>query len=309
MSACWNASGNVAPTYGPDGETTDPGINGQFDTNNFYCQQLTFAQQVDSNGVPVTGSRDLQDLTSYTSARPQNGLPYQRRGIDFSLAYNFPLNRAFESLPGSIALSVRGTRAMESSGVQQSVAPLGSVAPTDACSLAYTQADPQNYTLNADGSQGTFALRNLYKCLDLVGQIRSNVFIPGVASTPKWTGNITGSYLYGDFTGTLSARYVGGARFDNTWLDDPAAAGYYDATGQFTNLTVDNNQVDPYLLFNLNASYNLTVANLKQFQVFGTINNLLNKDPPFTGGGISGASPQYSDTLGRAYRVGVRLKF
>jgi outer membrane receptor protein involved in Fe transport len=72
---------------------------------------------------------------------------------------------------------------------------------------------------------------------------------------------------------------------------------------------VDNNQVGNYLLFNLNASYNLKVANLKQFQVFGTINNLLDKDPPFTGGGISGASPQYSDTLGRAYRMGVRLKF
>ncbi len=309
VTACWTASGNIAPTYGPDGETTDPGVNGKFDANNPYCQQLTFAQQLDQDGNPVVGSRDLQDLTSYSSARPQNGLPYQRRGIDFSLNYNFPLNRAFESLPGSVALSVRGTRAMESSGVSQQVVTTGTAAATDPCSLAYERADPQNYALNADGSRGTFRVLNVYQCLNLVGQIRSNVFVPGVAATPKWTGNATASYLYGNLTTTLGARYVGGASFDNTWIDDPAQAGYYNANGQLTNATVDNNHVDPYLVFSLNGSYDVKVANLKQFQVFATINNLFNKDPPFTGGGISGASASYSDTLGRAYRMGVRLKF
>jgi outer membrane receptor protein involved in Fe transport len=49
---------------------------------------------------------------------------------------------------------------------------------------------------------------------------------------------------------------------------------------------------------------------MKQFQVFGSINNLFDKDPPFTGGGsLSGASAGYHDTMGRAYRMGVRLKF
>ena len=61
--------------------------------------------------------------------------------------------------------------------------------------------------------------------------------------------------------------------------------------------------------WSLNGSYNLKVGDMKQFQVFGSVNNLFNKTPPFTGGGISGASAQFHDTMGRAYRMGVRLKF
>jgi outer membrane receptor protein involved in Fe transport len=43
--------------------------------------------------------------------------------------------------------------------------------------------------------------------------------------------------------------------------------------------------------------------------VFGSINNLFDKSPPFTGGGISGASAGFHDTYGRAYRMGVRMQF
>jgi outer membrane receptor protein involved in Fe transport len=43
--------------------------------------------------------------------------------------------------------------------------------------------------------------------------------------------------------------------------------------------------------------------------VFGSINNLLDKTPPFTGGGLSGATAQFHDTMGRAYRFGVRMRF
>jgi len=308
VNACWTESGNISATYGADGETVDPGVNGKFDPDNYFCQQLTFSPLVDARGNPIPGSRDLQDITAYTSARPQNGLPYQRRGIDFSLNYNFPLNRAFENVPGSMVLTVRGTRALESSGVSQ-LATFGSAAATDPCALKYEKADPQNYALNPDGSQGAFRVLNVYQCVNLVGQIRTNTFIPGVAATPKWTGNISASYLLGGFTTTLSARYVGGANLDNTWIDDPTQPGYYTADGRLTNATVDNNHVDPYLLFSLNGSYNLKVANLKQFQLFGTINNLFDKDPPFTGAGISGASASYADTLGRAFRMGVRLRF
>ncbi len=63
------------------------------------------------------------------------------------------------------------------------------------------------------------------QCVDLVGQIRSSVFIPGVAATPEWTGNITGSYLVGDFTGAVLMRYIGGAKLDKRWVDDPERAG------------------------------------------------------------------------------------
>jgi outer membrane receptor protein involved in Fe transport len=97
---------------------------------------------------------------------------------------------------------------------------------------------------------------------------------------------------------------------DNTWCDTgDDCANYRDASGLYLNGSVDNNRVDPYVNFSLNGSYNLAVPNMKQFQVWGTVNNLFDKSPPFTGGGISGATANYHDTMGRAYRMGVRLKF
>ncbi|HEX2616240.1 MAG TPA: hypothetical protein VHL57_01795, partial [Flavobacteriales bacterium] len=145
--------------------------------------------------------------------------------------------------------------------------------------------------------------------VDLVGQIRSSSFIPGVAATPKWRANASASYLMGGLTTTVSARYTGGAFMDKTWSDDPTSPLYMNAAGQLLNGSVDNNWVKPYVNFSFNGSYNLKVADMNQFQVWGTVSNLFDKSPPFTGGGISGATAGFHDTLGRAYRMGVRMRF
>jgi outer membrane receptor protein involved in Fe transport len=285
MTACWRDSGNVAATYldgsvDPNGPTP---VNGLIDDSLSSCQEITF-------GVNPDGSRNLQDIVSYNSARPANLLPYQRRGIDLSWQYMFPVARIFEELPGNLSLTVRGTRALEASGIQIN------------SSLANTAA-------NCAARGGTFNDFNCSIPVELAGQIRSSVFIPGVTASPLWSGTIQAAYLVGDLTTSLSARYVGGARLDNLWSDNPIDPNYKNAAGQFLIGSVDDNYVKPYFNFSLNASYNLKVADMKQFQVFGSINNLFDKSPPFTGGGISGASASYHDTMGRAYRAGVRLKF
>jgi len=294
IQSCWQNSGNQ------DGSATDPDIqpiNGQIDYD-FYdaalqrypCREIAFARNDDD-------SINLLDIISYNSARPINVLPYQRRGMDLAWSYNFPLNRAFDSLPGSVALNLRATRAMESSGIQlSSGGQLGGATFTEV-------------TCNQVGGRWEGANANCYIPLDLVGQIRSSQFVPGVSASPKWVGNVSGSYLLGDLTMTLSARYIGGAKMDNRWCDSEGCPYYKDASGAFLTGSVDNNFVKPYANFALNGSYNLHVGSLKQFQVFGSINNLFDKTPPFSGGGISGASSQYHDILGRAYRMGVRMSF
>jgi outer membrane receptor protein involved in Fe transport len=281
------------------------------------CRELTFAALTDEAGNEIPGQINLQDLVNYNSARPANSLPYQRRGLDFNLSYNFPLSRMFETLPGSMSLNVRGTKALESSGIQQQSSAAGyyGANPSGECGAAFDRADPMNYVDN-DPSTGQFRSNifgeyvvNRHLCVDMVGQIRSSVFIPGVAASPEWSGNVTASYLVGDLTTSLLMRYIGAARFDNRWIDDPSQPGYYAEDGTPSNASVDNNWVKPYARFDLSASYNLPVGNLKQFQVFGTVSNLFDKTPPFTGAGISGASAGSHDTLGRAYRMGIRTQF
>jgi outer membrane receptor protein involved in Fe transport len=118
----------------------------------------------------------------------------------------------------------------------------------------------------------------------------------------------------GGLTTSMSARYIGGAKMDNSWCDARqfeagSCTNYIDSLGRYLGGSVDTNWVKPYVNFNLNASYDLSIANMRQFQVFGSINNLFDKSPPFTGGGISGASAGFHDTYGRAYRMGVRMQF
>jgi outer membrane receptor protein involved in Fe transport len=278
------------------------------------CRELTFAPLRDEFGNETPGSMDLQDLLSYNAARPTNSLPYARRGLDFTASYNFPMSRAFETLPGTVALNLRASRALESSGVQQDSGIAYGANPNGSCGAALDAADPTNH-INNDLSRpfrsdaiGTYVV-NRYTCVDLVGQIRSSVFIPGVAATPAWTGNVTASYLLGDFTGAVLMRYIGGSKLDKRWTDDPSDPGYYTADGSVSNATVDNNTVKPYARFDMNLSYDLRIADMKQFRVFGSVTNLLDKSPPFTGGGISGATAGYHDTLGRAFRFGVQAKF
>jgi len=285
ITACWEGSGNEPQGYFEDG-SPDPdrqGTNGLIDMNLKACQEINFATNPD-------GSRNLEDILSYNSSRPSNTLPVKRRGVDVTLSYNFPLSRAFETLPGTASVSVRGTRALEASGQQLN------------SSLANSQ-------FNCEQRGGRFQDFNCYIPVNLVGQIRNSVFIPGVSPSPKWTGNVTSTYMLNDLTMSLSARYIGGAVLDLNWSDDPDSPLYRNDLGQLLNGSVDNNRVEPYVNFSLNGSYNLDVGNMKQFQVFGSINNLFDKSPPFTGGGISGASAQYHDTMGRAYRMGVRMKF
>jgi outer membrane receptor protein involved in Fe transport len=296
IQSCWTGSGNQ------DGSLTDPDqqiVNGNIDYDYYDANLLMFPCREIEFGTNDDGSINLEDIVSYNSSRPRNGLPYQTRGMDVSLSYNFPLNRMFEGLPGSMSLRVRGTRALEASGLQVNSRAQG-VANITAAQCT-----------NLGGTQDAQA--NCYIPLDLVGQIRSSTFIPGVAAQPKWSGNFSASYLLGDLTTTLSARYIGAAVLDKTWCDAVQAAEgcpyYQDSSGQFLVGSVDDNRVKPYFNFALNGSYNLKVGNMRQFQVYGSINNLFDKSPPFTGGGLSGASSQYHDTMGRAYRFGVRLRF
>ncbi|HTP40346.1 MAG TPA: TonB-dependent receptor [Steroidobacteraceae bacterium] len=257
-----------------DPTTADPtAVNGMFDANDAACKLIHF-------GDPANSTNPYSNIASYDTI-PTNGDPYQTRALDFSLDYLFPLNKLFENAPGSFSLTVRATRALEASGLLPlylvSILPPGTPRPT----------------------------------VDYVGQLGAGLgWVPGVQPTPTWAGNIITSYLEGPFVVSLSARYVGGAKIDKTYYSDGPGQPYYqDANGNYVFGSIDNNSVPAYMDFSLNGSYDLKVSGTKQCELFATVNNLLDKDPPYSGGYLSGASPQFHDVLGRAYRMGVRLKF
>jgi outer membrane receptor protein involved in Fe transport len=141
---------------------------------------------------------------------------------------------------------------------------------------------------------------------NVVGQVGGAGFLADYAPAPEWAGNLTASYLSGPLALTLQTQWTGAGKLNNElpWSgpEDPD----YDPT---LVGSVDDNTVGNYFVFGLNASYDMGIGNFQSSQFYLSVNNLLDRDPPFSNGGIGGVNGIFYDTLGRTYRMGVRLRF
>ena len=80
-----------------------------------------------------------------------------------------------------------------------------------------------------------------------------------------------------------------------------------------TPLNIADNTVEPVFYADIRASYDFDISSA-ELQVWGSVTNLFDKDPPVTGtfSTFTGASTQFNsalfDVLGRRYTMGVRLR-
>jgi outer membrane receptor protein involved in Fe transport len=130
--------------------------------------------------------------------------------------------------------------------------------------------------------------------------------------SPKWIVSSTLTLDAGPFTGTLQARYVGKGALNKTLIgpDDPR----YSPT--LIN-SISHNRVPSRTYFTLGFVYRVESGSSRaRMELFGNVENLLDKDPPIapgTTGSVVQSSyptnPAFFDTLGRRYRMGVRVKY
>lgn len=141
---------------------------------------------------------------------------------------------------------------------------------------------------------------------DITGQVGGSVgFLPDYSSSPDWSTNLIMTYMNGPATATLQARIIGGGRLDKeTPKIGPGDAGY-DVTYVNTSTIAE---LGTYTMWNLNGSWTFDQIG-KGLNVYGSINNLFNKAPPFSAGGVGGVNTRFYDALGRSFRVGVRASF
>jgi outer membrane receptor protein involved in Fe transport len=152
---------------------------------------------------------------------------------------------------------------------------------------------------------GTFEIRALlnraidYTQVTLTGATQ----LAGTAlASPRWTGNVTLGYDNGGFSADLQFRGFSRVKYDPT-LQGPDDAGYSTTT----TTSINQNYFAGRVYTNLGMSYKIT----EHFQLFGVINNLLDRKPPqyaiiaMTNGG---RTLNY-DLLGREYKVGARIRF
>jgi outer membrane receptor protein involved in Fe transport len=134
-----------------------------------------------------------------------------------------------------------------------------------------------------------------------IGQVSNVNRTPGV---PHWIGTADVAYDNGNWGLGVRARYIGAGKFSNLYT---VGAGAKD--------TININRVPAYVYLSLNGHYRFNLQDGHKLELFGVINNLLDKDPPMipsgAAGGINESSTngQIYDVVGRYYRVGIRVRW
>ncbi|HEU4625494.1 MAG TPA: TonB-dependent receptor [Steroidobacteraceae bacterium] len=147
--------------------------------------------------------------------------------------------------------------------------------------------------------------------VDIVGQTgSSNSFLNDNQPQPKWTGSLIGTYAQGPASVTMQMRFVGRGTMD-----------YNNRDGGLNNLgdpVIPVTTVASYQVFTLSGTYSFeNLGSVSNLQLFGVVDNLFDKQPPFAAGitafgvanNFGGTNATYFDTLGRMYRIGLRMKF
>jgi len=117
-------------------------------------------------------------------------------------------------------------------------------------------------------------------------------------SVPKLHFNLSATYAEGPIVGTVQGRFIGSARLNNYWT---------------TGVEVDDNAVPEVAYMDLRGSYKFN----DNLQLYGAIDNVFNTPPPGVAilASQSNSSQSFGtdtssyDTLGRLFRLGVRLSY
>ena len=126
------------------------------------------------------------------------------------------------------------------------------------------------------------------------------------AGIARHTGNLGVTYAQGRFAGNLQARYTSKVQYDVT-RRDPSQDGYNPAASN----SVNDNLWPSVVYLNLSMQYNLIDSEGRRLQLFGVVNNLLDKDPPRAVAVINFNNGNWNpyDVQGRRFRVGIRFQY
>ncbi|WP_411820865.1 TonB-dependent receptor [Hyphococcus formosus] len=109
----------------------------------------------------------------------------------------------------------------------------------------------------------------------------------GVGGVPHWRTNTSVTYSNNDYRFSVTGRYVGGGILTEEY-------------------NVDVERVSGRLYFDLSGEIAIDDTGDDRIALYGTIQNLLDNDPPLT---QSGTARTIYDTIGRIYTAGVRFNF
>jgi outer membrane receptor protein involved in Fe transport len=142
---------------------------------------------------------------------------------------------------------------------------------------------------------------------DISGQVGGpQGFFADWAGSPDFSHNLVVSYGRDAFALTWQGMYVSEGRLDReTPKTGPGEPGYDPNLIGSTDYPI----VNDHFTMNMTGTYRLQSDRLDGTELFLSIDNIADKDPKFSSGGVGGAYPVLYPTLGRTYRLGARMSF
>jgi outer membrane receptor protein involved in Fe transport len=133
--------------------------------------------------------------------------------------------------------------------------------------------------------------------IDRVGDlaVTPSASVPNAA--PEWAGTLSVAYRRGPLRLFVQERYVGKGEIDKQQRFHP----------------LSKTKVEAAYYTDVSASYQFQTGEGRTYEVYGTINNLFNEEPPTTPNGTAttprAANGALYDLVGRYFTAGLRFNF
>lgn len=129
--------------------------------------------------------------------------------------------------------------------------------------------------------------------------------------TPSWIYRVSATYTTDPWTFDLVGRGVSAGAYSNEWITCTTGC----PTSTLANRTSNLNSIDGSFLMDATVTYSFGSFGA-DFDAFFSVKNVFDTAPPLVGNGPDGlntpaynqTSTQFYDTIGRAYRIGLRMK-
>lgn len=133
---------------------------------------------------------------------------------------------------------------------------------------------------------------------------------PAAFGQPEWALNGTLSYDRDNWGASMQVRYIDSGLYNALWID-PSDPRYNPTTTNtaIESLMVNDNTVDSATYVTLSGRWRLPMRNERSWELFATINNALDEDPPLAPDGAYPTNAAFFDQIGRSFRVGIRGDF
>jgi outer membrane receptor protein involved in Fe transport len=132
---------------------------------------------------------------------------------------------------------------------------------------------------------------------------------PAPFAQPKWALNGTVSYDRSSWGLSGQVRYIDSGLYNVLWIDPSDPRYNPTTTGPLESFMVNDNTIDSATYLTLSGRWQLPMRNERSWELFATINNALDEDPPLAPDGAYPTNAAFFDQIGRSFRIGIRGDF